>query len=382
MAKDRAMTGTAAEIVRHPDSTYEHDGLLWRAKPGATSTFEERVRAAEFFIDLHADEFWNPWRMEEEAAELESAHAVMDEWERAEPGFRPMTAAEFRAESDREDHDWDKWRDDYAKRLEGNKQRYDPERQKARLELLEVRSRLAHQLAEVTALRSGEAYPAMDSQRRGQQVAELEEHIRRDQAAVERLNPIVGDPEDVTDQHGQLPADRRPTMLYCYREWRIETVKRLRTEIAELDAGIAAAGDKAERSRLRTARQITKCQLDEHLAVPRMEADDMCADCPQPLVHHALGGAFTGGPCPAWPDWGARLRKVRQMLENAAQHPQQADAARDAPKPKPLAVVSSGLPIAEIVKRLQELQEQFPDAQVRRGRANRWELWAKENEKQ
>lgn len=33
---------------------------LWRAKPGATSTFAENVAARELFIDLHHDEFWNP----------------------------------------------------------------------------------------------------------------------------------------------------------------------------------------------------------------------------------------------------------------------------------------------------------------------------------
>jgi hypothetical protein len=55
------------------------------------------------------------------------------------------------------------------------------------------------------------------------------------------------------------------------------------------------------------------------------------------------------------------------------------DAARSElpakPKPAPLAIVQSGLGIAEVVRRLQELQEQHPDAEVRRGRANRWELW-------
>lgn len=45
------------------------------------------------------------------------------------------------------------------------------------------------------------------------------------------------------------------------------------------------------------------------------------------------------------------------------------------PKPQPLAIVPSGLPIADVVAKLTELQQQFPDAEVRRGRANRWELW-------
>lgn len=93
------MTSAEAVITRHADGTYEHGGRLWRAKPGATSTFEERVWAGAFYIELQLDRFWNPWRMEEEAAGLERAHAVMDEWERAEPGFGPMTDEALKAKS-------------------------------------------------------------------------------------------------------------------------------------------------------------------------------------------------------------------------------------------------------------------------------------------
>jgi hypothetical protein len=54
------MTSTEAAIIRHADGISEHGGLLWRAKPGATSTFEERVWAGEFYIELHRDAHWNP----------------------------------------------------------------------------------------------------------------------------------------------------------------------------------------------------------------------------------------------------------------------------------------------------------------------------------
>lgn len=75
--------------VTLPDGVHEHEGLLWRAKPGATSTFEESIAARKLFVDLHADEFWIPWRMEEEADAFERAQRVMAEWERAEPNFTP-----------------------------------------------------------------------------------------------------------------------------------------------------------------------------------------------------------------------------------------------------------------------------------------------------
>ena len=45
------------------------------------------------------------------------------------------------------------------------------------------------------------------------------------------------------------------------------------------------------------------------------------------------------------------------------------------PKPEPLAVVPSGLPIADVMQRLVEIQKQHPDAVVKRGRADRWEVW-------
>ena len=51
--------------VAHPTDVFSDGERLWRARAGATSTFEENVGARELFLDLHQDEFWNPWRMEE-----------------------------------------------------------------------------------------------------------------------------------------------------------------------------------------------------------------------------------------------------------------------------------------------------------------------------
>ena len=69
------------------------------------------------------------------------------------------------------------------------------------------------------------------------------------------------------------------------------------------------------------------------------------------------------------------MREARQMLESFAKRREAEAAPPPQPKPRPLAVVPSGLPIAEVVTKLTELQAQFPDAEVRRCRANRWELW-------
>jgi hypothetical protein len=45
------------------------------------------------------------------------------------------------------------------------------------------------------------------------------------------------------------------------------------------------------------------------------------------------------------------------------------------PKPEPLAIIESGLPISRVMARLAELQTIYPDAAVRRDNRNRWGLW-------
>jgi hypothetical protein len=69
------------------------------------------------------------------------------------------------------------------------------------------------------------------------------------------------------------------------------------------------------------------------------------------------------------------MREARQMLETFKKHRDPRGLPPAETKPWPLAIVPSGLPIAEVVAKLTELQQQFPGAEVRRVRANRWELW-------
>jgi hypothetical protein len=242
--------------------------------------------------------------------------------------------------------------------------------------LLERQSLLTHERREVAKLRSGEAFPAMDPTRRAAEVAELDEAVARHQAEVKRLTPVVGDPEDVPDEHGLLPGDRRIFTLFAFRERRIAEILELRGKASELEAEIQATIDTKERRRLRADRDVNKRRLDELLAVPRLESEDMCADCATPANKHGWVTPPFDGPCPAWPGWGTRLREARELIAEMTARSQKApEKPASQPKAEPLAVVSSGLAIAEVVRRLQEFQQRFPDAEVRRGRANRWELW-------
>jgi hypothetical protein len=368
---------TKTDLATLPAGVYSDGSRLWRAKPGATSTFAENVAARVLFIELHADEFWNPWRMEEQATELERAMQVMQEWERAEPGLKRKTKRQLDADMARWERECERNRVKREQDRQANLKRYDPEREQDRLALLEHQCVLSHKTSEVAKLHSGEAFPAMDPKRRAEQVAELDEAVARHRAAVERLTPAVGDPEDVVDRNGHLPRDRRHSTLYYYRERRIAEVRSGRAKLPKLDAQIKATEDKSERSKLRAQRDILKWRLDKLLAVARLEAEDMCADCATPANMHGYVSPPFDHPCPAWPANAAHLKKFREMFDEMVRRNEarKAEETPLPPKPEPLAVIPSRLPIAEVVQRLQELQEQYPDAEVRRGRANRWELW-------
>lgn len=54
------MAGDAGTDVL-PDGVLSAGERLWRATPGAKSTFVENVAARELWMDIHRDEFGTPW---------------------------------------------------------------------------------------------------------------------------------------------------------------------------------------------------------------------------------------------------------------------------------------------------------------------------------
>ncbi len=68
------------------------------------------------------------------------------------------------------------------------------------------------------------------------------------------------------------------------------------------------------------------------------------------------------------------MRQAREILFAATERTK-AKEEPDPPKPHPIAVLPSGLPIAEVITKLRELKNEHPDAIVKRGRANKWEIW-------
>ena len=143
----------------------------------------------------------------------------------------------------------------------------------------------------------------------------------------------------------------------------------------ELEVAFKATTDRAERRERRVKLAEAIRDLERLIAEGPFTVEEMCSECATPMAHH--GWVWPPGrPCPVWPGWATRMREVRQLLETFANHREAESVATPKPKAQPLAVVASGLPIADVVAKLSELQQQFPAAEVRRGRASRWELWA------
>ncbi|MGH3117029.1 MAG: hypothetical protein ACRDQ2_07935 [Gaiellales bacterium] len=292
----------------------------------------------------------------------------MGQWQRAEPGHRHMSLKQWEARQARRERKREKQRAKDEARRERDKARYDDLRSAARLRLIEVQSRLDFELSELAGFRDGTKFPAMETKRRASEIEELEQKVERLQAEVDRLTPIVENPEDVVDEHGWLPRDRREQTWWSYRLDRERKVRDLKQQLPELEAAVQATTDRAERRDRRAKLAEATRDLERLIAEGPFTAEEMCSECATLMAHH--GWVWPPGrPCPAWPGWDARMREARKMLESFAKRREAEVAPPPKPKPQPLAVVPSGLPIAEVVANLTELQARFPDAEVRRGRA-------------
>ncbi|MFF2842452.1 hypothetical protein [Paenarthrobacter sp. NPDC057981] len=225
--------------------------MLVAPKPGATSTFEEYVAARATFMEISRDAWWNPWVYQDRALVERSALAVIEQWQRAEPGFRQRTDRELEEMLDDAGRRGEEEYAVAAARQEQDKKRYDPEREQARLLVLEQESILSRQHEEIADLQTGR-YPAMNEDRRTTKIAEIEQAANDRERHIAALASIVGSREDVVDKYGRLPRERREANLLRYRLRREHKVRELRARIPELKADAAKSDDRTERTRLRS----------------------------------------------------------------------------------------------------------------------------------
>ncbi|MCX2934658.1 hypothetical protein ORI20_30780 [Mycobacterium sp. CVI_P3] len=218
------------------------------------------------------------WCDDDRAVEYEHAIEVMNQWRRAEPGHRTLSTRQLETRWAKQDKQRERALAKVKEEREARKALYDGERFDARLTLAEQRSLLEREETEMAGYCDGSLFPKMDSVRRDEKVVVLEQSIERRRAEVERLAAIVGDPEAVVDQNGWLPNERRDYMLFRYRINRERDVKQLRIDIPEL----VASGERKDRIKA----DLKRHRLNQLLAVPPLNADDMCSDCPTPIAKH------------------------------------------------------------------------------------------------
>lgn len=353
------------------------DGLIWKRRRSATATAEEFVDARTLFIQIHEDAEWNPWVLDDRAPEIERAVAVMREWQRAEPGFRLRQLDEVKAEWAQEDEARAAQIAEERQARERRKADYDPGLEQSRLVLLELEGWLAMQQLQRQGLLDETLFPSMDAGRRADRVRECDREIAACQRRLDEVRDIVAGPERVVDRDGYLPAERRELSLRLLASRRQTAVRELRPKIAELSVVLDGTRGRKKRAEIREQLVDAQALLDDWLQVPELRAEDMCSECSQPAKWHLTGWVTPIGwqaPCPAWPSWRKRIEKARALLIEAANERVQPEA--DRPEPQRVAVIPSSLPIAEVTSRLTELQAQYPDAEVRRGRGNGWELWS------
>ncbi|TVY99989.1 hypothetical protein EAS64_38535 [Trebonia kvetii] len=368
--------------------TLELDGFLWKPKPGTAVTAEEFIRSRSVMQEIHRAVEWNPWVQEDRAEEYTAALEAIAQWTRAEPGSLPQSAEELRSEIDRQvaadrarrDAEREKAKQERAEQAAS----YDRQRAEARLALLGQTAIVADTTRQRDQVASRELYPAMEDERRQEKLAKLDVDIKAASHMVDELTLAVGDVEAVCDERGWLPSERRVLMLQVFAACRVSEVLELRGRVAAHQSDLKAIRGSG-RARIREALLRDTARLTFLEAVPRLEAADMCSECPTPADWHSLTVTFSldpskdvgavGGPCSAWPWWRDRLEAARQrILARASPKAKPPEAA----VPMPIAVIEPGLPIEEVIARLNAVQADHPGAQLR-GSGDRWEIWPRDH---
>ena len=256
--------------------------------------------------------WWNPWDVEDRKAEIEAAQDVMEQWTRAEPGFRPKTAAQVDAWMRREDRKAETERAARAKRHELARARYDAQRQQNRLALLEQQAIHDRAEQELVGYRSGERFPGISPERRRTEISELEHRAKTAAAEIVRLTPLVGDPETVVDQNGWSQQDRREHALFTFGFNREQQIRQLRTAVADLNDELRLASERQFKAEVRKRLAEPKAELDRLLAIPPLGPEDMCPDCWRPCSSTARSG-----PAPSLAGRAAHGRSIAHTFSGS-----------------------------------------------------------------
>ena len=367
--------------IARPMTVIAPNGVTWTRKPDADSTPGQFLAALEAFISMHSiAASWNWWRDGQAKQERDHLEQIVFGWDNGAPSSTEEEAEAFAADYMKK-FDAELVRDRRNRQRRASRQ-YDPERSKDRLQVLRLESDAAF-FSHVAAKPKSPEQKAVAEQRA---TAALEK-------AGELCASIGRDLERVIDVHGFTPAERREHHLRSHMDyWR--------------------------HRRLREWSTSDKRRFKALLAMPPLAPTDMCSECDAPAAWHdydislrlfhpapepgsqaeAMARAMPGWweRCPACTAykiehvWGgkgtlpgfdgqqyvAMLPPLLKAVFGPA--PERKPKSATPPKAKPVAIIPGGLPVDEVIARLAEAQQRFPDAEVRRGSGDGWELWPRE----
>jgi hypothetical protein len=353
------------------------NGVTWTRAAGGRSSPADLLRELTELGKDRVEREWDWWQ--EGRAEQEQArrHAVLGEWDNG--AARAKTQQEHDASVAAMVANWDRRREiDKQQRADRAAKLYSKERERVRLDLMRAQADaafFAHVLDE----------PASKEQ---QHAAEL--RLAERQATAQQLRNDLGDPDDVVDRHGFLPAERRTWSLSSHMTlWRHPMLREL--------------------NRTKQRRRFARL-----LAMRPPAPSDMCSECEAPSLWHEYALSlclFRPDPpagstaeklanlMPGWwqrcsvstayqleHQWGGKLalpdftgEQWRAMLPALLREifaPKPPKARKACARREPLAVIPAGT-IDSVLARLTDAKAKFPDADVRSGSRGGWELWPK-----
>lgn len=355
------------------------NGVAWTRRSGENTTPDQFLAALREFTSMYSvAAAWNWWREGQAEGERERIEQVVFGWDNGAPPSTPEQARAF-ADDYIKDLDADIARDRRNRQRRAARQ-YDAEREATRLRVLRLESDAAF-FTHVAAK------PVSAEQR---EVAKQRAAAAIGEASALRVT-TGGDLERVVDAHGFTPAERREHHLRSHmdywrhpllREWHATDKRRFQALLAmppsspedmcsECEAP-AAWHDYDISIRLFHPAPEPNSQTE---ALSRLMPGwwERCAACTAYRIEHVWGGKDTL-PGFSGEQYVAMLPPLLRAIYGPA--PKRKPRAKAAPKPQPLAVIPAGLSVDEVITRLAQAQKEHPQAEVRRGSGNGWELWS------
>jgi hypothetical protein len=240
------------------------NGVVWTRVPDGRSSPADVLRELAELGKGHIERGWDWWQEGRRELEHDRQWAILAEWDNGAPDPPEHRDPEAAATA---------YREDFDRQLEAERQqrgdlaaeRYDEQRESLRLAMMRAEADAAFFAHVLEA-------PASPAQR-----DKAEERMAKQRAAAQEMHDELGDPEEVVDRNGFLPAQRREMNLSSHMTvWRHPTLRELH--------------ESKQRKRFKAL-----------LAMRPIGPAGMCSECQAPSRWHEYALSlclFRGAPAP------------------------------------------------------------------------------------